>query len=202
MPYIPIYLHENDVQDLNLWLNNQESIAFLVSNGDRRWIAQKENNILEGKDMKDNRKPTKISYKLWHVPSGKLPLLKKMDDNSGEAQTIDNPWLGWEELYPGADSSVPYFGAGCTGIFNLTVKIGTDQLIEMSTLNWIGNRYKIIGDGALESTEKFWRKLRAMIKGFSTQIPRANRPGGKPEVFAFRQAFKEIENGIPCALNP
>ncbi len=72
----------------------------------------------------------------------------------------------------------------------------------MSNFGWIGNHYKIVGNGAEQTTKKFWNKLRRIAKKIGTQIPRSNDPEGKKEVFAFPTAYEEIKNGRPCSLNP
>lgn len=206
MAWLPMYLLDKDIDFLNNWLNQEEEIAFLVSNGHKKWIAQKEHNIKADIGTK------KIAeYNLWHVPSGQLPLLdankdsvklkfgKEDWDNDGK---VENPWLGWTEISTGANSRIPYFGAGHPGVIHLELNLPYDQEIRMSNFGWIGNHYRIIGNGANQSTEKFWGKLKRMAKKVATQIPRSNHPIGKKEVFAFPTAYEEIKNGRPCSLNP
>lgn len=72
----------------------------------------------------------------------------------------------------------------------------------MSSFEWIGNHYKLIGNAADPLTEKFWSRLRRMVKKIGKQIPRGNKEGGKNEIFALPQAYQEIKNGKPCAINP
>lgn len=217
MAWLPMYLLDKDVEFLNDWLNQEEEIAFLVSNGHQQWIAKKEHDILADIGTQtfgaghNFTVPNFVEYNLWHVPSGPLPLL---DANKGVARLrfdkedwnedgkIENPWLGWTEIRTGAKSSVPYFGAGHPGVFHLEIKLPHDDEIRMSNFGWIGNHYKIIGNGAEKVTEKFWNKLRRMAKKVATQIPRSNDPNAKKEVYAFPTAYKEIQSGRRCALNP
>jgi hypothetical protein len=203
MAWLPMYLLEKDVEFLNDWLNQEEEIAFLVSDGQKRWIAKEEHNILAdiGTQLFGDGHgfliPNFVEYELWHVPSGHLPLLDSNEDGK-----IDNPWLGWTELRTGVNSRIPYFGAGHPGVIHLEIKLPHDEEIRMSNFGWIGNHYKIIGNGAEPTTEKFWNKLRRMAKKVGTQIPRCNVSDGKKEVFAFPTAYTEIKNGRLCALNP
>jgi hypothetical protein len=218
MAWLPMYLLEKDVEFLNDWLNQEEEVAFLISNGRKKWIAKKEHIIIpdigtqsigQGNDFS---MPNFVEYSLWHILSGPLPLieannggvklkLKKEDWN--EDGKIDNPWLGWTEIRTGANSRVPYFGAGHPGIISLEINLPFDKgEIRMSTFGWIGNHYKIIGNGADPLTEKFWVKLKKMAKKIGTYIPRGNNSNGKKGVFAFPTAYVEIKNGRPCALNP
>lgn len=217
MAWLPMYLLGKDVEFLNDWLNQEDEIAFLVSNGHKKWIAKREHNVLADignqsvGDGNDFAFPNFAEYNLWHVPSGKLPLLdastgsvklkfNKVDwDEDGK---VGNPWLGWEEIRTGANSRIPYFGAGHPGIIHLEINLPHDEEIRMSSFSWIGNHYKMIGNGADQSTEEFWKKLRRMAKKVGTQIPRSNDPSGKKQIFAFLTAYKEIKNGRPCALNP
>ncbi|QDP84472.1 hypothetical protein FNJ88_02465 [Chryseobacterium sp. SNU WT5] len=192
-----MYLTKKDVQILNDLLNQEEQIAFLVSNGNRKWIAKNEHNILEEIE-RQNSDFGFVEYKLWHIPSGPLPLF----DHINSGKKIVNPFEGWTEITSGADLDVPYFGAGHPGVISLEIKINNVGEIPMSSFGWIGNHYKIIGNGSEKVTEKFWSKLRRTIKNLSKQIPRCNQSSCKNEVFTFANALKEIENGCECALNP
>lgn len=217
MAWLPMYLLNKDIDFLNDWLNQEEEIAFLVSNGHRKWIAQKEHKIKADigtqifGDGHDFAIPNYAEYNLWHIPSGKLPLLDSNRDGVklklgkqdwDENGKIENPWLGWTEIRTGANSRIPYFGAGHPGVIHLEINLPHDQEIRMSNFGWIGNHYKIIGNGANELTVKFWSKLKRMAKKVAIQIPRSNDPLGKKEVFAFPTAYEEIKNGRPCSLNP
>ncbi|RFM27501.1 hypothetical protein [Deminuibacter soli] len=217
MAWIPMYLLDKDIDFLNDWLNQEEEIAFLVSNGHKKWIAKKEHTIkndIGNQNFGDGYNfviPNYAEYNLWHIPSGQLPLpeanngsvtLKFHKEDSNEDGKVDNPWLGWTEIRTGANSRIPYFGAGYPGVIHLEINLPHDQEIRMSNFGWIGNHYKLIGNGAEQTTEKFWNKLRRMAKKIGTQIPRSNTLEGKKEVFAFPTAYEEIKNGRPCSLNP
>ena len=228
MAWIPMYLLQADVEFLNDWLNQEDEIAFIVSNGHKKWIAKKEHHILPdigtqcwefdeaefevwGSDKPDLSIPNFVEYQLWHVPSGPLPLLEPVDggvklkfkkDDWEEEGKVGNPWLGWTEHRTGANPRMPYFGAGHPGVFHLEVKLPQEGEIPISNFGWIGNHYRIIGNGAEPATEKFWNKLRRMAKKVGTQIPRGNGTAWKKEVFAFPNAYKDIQNGRPCAVNP
>jgi hypothetical protein len=74
--------------------------------------------------------------------------------------------------------------------------------IGMSGLQWIGNHYKVIGNAAKPETEKFWKRLRRFIASNSTRIPRAGPVDGPwPEIYAFKSALAEIQNGRARAAN-
>lgn len=194
MAWTPLYLQKQDIKTLNDWLNQEGEIAFLVSNGNKSWIAKKQYEILPDLDNPDFGF---LQYNLWHIPSGSLPLLQ----NNGEPKEIIDPFEGWIESRTGANSKVPYFGAGHPGIISLDIRISNSHEIPISNFGWIGNHYKIIGNGAQDSTVKFWNKLKRSIKKLSKQIPRGNYESGKNEIYAFQYALMEIEKGRECAFN-
>jgi hypothetical protein len=174
-----MYLLDKDVDLLNNWLNIEEEIAFLLPNGYQKWISKREHNIAKdiGKQKFGNgydfEIPNYAEYNLWHIPSGPLPLIdanKRVLKSKFELEAFDengiveSPWLGWTEIRPGANSRIPYFGAGHPGVIHLEIKLPDDDEIRLSSFGWIGNHYKIIGNGAKETTEIFWNKLRRMAK--------------------------------------
>lgn len=192
-----MYLTQQDVELLNNWLNQEVELAFLVSNGNRKWIAKKEHDI--SADLATQKSGLSyVEYNLWHVPSGPLPLL---DLASAASAQIADPWAGWTEVRAGANSAIPYFGAGHHGVIHIEIKITDEGEIPISNLGWIGNHYKILGSGADKTTEKIWNKLKRMAKKEATQIPRCNDSKGKKEIYAFPTAYQEIEDGRICSLN-
>jgi hypothetical protein len=217
MAWIPMYMLKDDVAFLSDWLSQEEEIAFLISEGQKKWIAKKHHDIpgdigtqkfSPGSDISI---PDFVEYNLWHIPSGPLPLLESnsgsvklkfaKEDRKDDGKILD-PWAGWTEIRTGANSRIPYFGAGHPGIIHLEIKLSNSGEIPMSCFEWIGNHYNIIGNGADPTTERFWKKLRRMIKKVATQIPRSNSAGAKNEIYAFPLAHKEIQDGRKCSLNP
>lgn len=208
MAWTPMYLEKEDVEILNTWLNENEEIAFLVSNGSGKWIAKKQLDIFAESELQmaevrliaedlEIQTPYSFQYNLWHIPSGKLPLI-----DTSINRFIDDPWSGWTEIRAGANRGVPYFGAGHVGIISLNIHLAYNNgAIPISHFGWIGNHYKVIGNGAEKSTELFWNKLKRMVKKVAVQIPRCNRLETKKEVFAFPSAYSEISNGRPCSSN-
>src|SRR5476649_1356576 len=98
MPWLPIYAVHEDMSWLFATLSAEPELAFLASDGCKRWIAVKE---------KEFSGDCRIG--LWHVPSGPLPLLRERGSANG---SIADPWKGWVEERTGAESAAPYFGAG------------------------------------------------------------------------------------------
>ena len=215
MPAIPMYLLDKDVEFLNDWINQEEELAFLVSNGEKRWIANREHDMLT--EMKTEplpglnlMMPDYRKFALWHIPAGPLPLIeahtgfvemKFSSEDWDKDPKIDNPWLGWTEQRTGADPSIPYFGPGCKAAIYLVVNLPRDEEIRNSGISWTGNHYKIIGNAASQSTLDFWSKLRRMVRKVATHIPRGNTPGGTKEIYAFPSAYGEIRNGRPCSIS-
>jgi hypothetical protein len=221
MPWLPMYADENDLEALLAWLNDEQEIAFIVSNGHKKWIARKS---LE--KMEQGR------YCLWHTPSGLLPLLaansviqKKLEQRGyflwpkssrplprlvtsilGFRRVVRDPWKGWTERLTGADPLVPYFGPGHPGVIWLNVRVeGRDPpgSLGMSSFEWIGNHYKCIGHAAPESTSKWWRRLKRRVEKIGAKVPRQGAldvPFG--EISALPSAHRSILDGQKGELNP
>ncbi len=195
MAWLPIYAAERDLPVLLSFLNASEEIAFVVSGGPGRWIAVK--NLLS---LTDGR------YCLWHVPSGVLPLIRGVGQPTG---VIADPFQGWSEVRGGADSTQPYFGAGHSGVIWLNVhsagkhwSSGKPQ-VGLSSFEWVGNHYKVIGSSAKPETESFWKNLRRWVQKHAVKVPRGGPQSPTlPEIWAFpgAQALFEIgmEGGNNC----
>jgi hypothetical protein len=86
------------------------------------------------------------------------------------------------------------------------VQVGDRQAvgnIGLSSIGWIGNRYKVIGRAAKPETERFWKRLRKFVACHATQIPRTGSlDGPDSEIYAFPTALAEIRNGRGQAEKP
>lgn len=177
MPSIAMYVLEEDVELLLATLADE--MAFIVSDGDKRWKAtSKPPTVLEP------------NMALWHVPSGPLPLLRSnREESPGE---IADPWAGWEEERTGANPRTPYFGPGHPGVFRLGLRLDgrrPEEPCGLSSIEWIGNHYAGLGNAAQPETEKRWRKLRRDIAGVARKLP-ANfpRPPTPQPIWVFPKA--------------
>jgi hypothetical protein len=191
LPLIPLYLDKADLHKLSVWLNSEENIAVIQSIGEGRWKAFSEINLeATGK------------YCLFHTGAGPLPML--IDDDGVTARTlITDPFRGWNEARSGADTTVPYFGAGHPAIFWLNVRIDPGATIQMSSFGWIGNHYSSLGSPAPKDAQNWWNRLRRWIKKEAVQISRRGPLfEGTREVYAFGGAFYKISNGRERAANP
>lgn len=193
MPWLPIYATEKDIAWVIDQLCADPEIAFIISDPSshqkRRWKA-----VPELYDQNIQR------YCLWHISSGKLPLL---DNRSESRQFIKNPWEGWDEQKAGADTSTPYFGAGHPGIiwFNNRSDQRGEKNIGMSSFEWIGNHYKSLGDSASQETEKWWKSLRSKINKKSRKIGREDAMS--VEIFCLPDALEKITvEGYTRNANP
>jgi hypothetical protein len=186
MAWLPFYAAESDYLLLRDFLSDEPDVAFVISDGSRRWRAVATVAALE---------PGR--YCLWHIPSGPLPLIK-----GGKAQPdlIINPFAGWHEKRPGADPSSPYFGPGHPGVFWLNVRpdeFGPHsgvRAIGLSSFEWIGNHYKALGSVPIADTERWWKRLGSWIRRRSTQVPRGGVwQKAPPEIWAFPAAYSLME---------
>ena len=186
MPWLPLYMDDQDTADLLSWLNDETHIAFIIPDGAKRWKAVSTVATLSPRNC------------LWHTDSGSLPLLTETSD-----LVVDDPWSGWTEQRTGANPTTPYFGAGHPGIYWLNHRRDDSSTIALSSFEWIGNHYRIIGNPAPPSTEKWWARLRRRIKKTAVRVPRTGPVGGaNPEIWALPNALAAIQSGAERSPNP
>ena len=191
MPWLPIYADRNDIERVVAILNADNDCAFIVRDGRKRWKA-----VLRLETAADGR------YCIWVRSGGALPLLRSDGTEDG---LIENPWEGWSPQRTGADPSVPYFGPGHTGVVFLNVRTQGrgGGAIGLSSFEWVGNYYRILGRAAPPEVEKWWQRLRRSIKKIGKRIPRDGPIGGPdPEIWALPSALASIANGAPRDVNP
>ncbi len=193
MPSLPMYLEKNDLPLVQGWLNEDLEIAYLVSDGPKRWRASK-----------TVEKLTDGVYTLWHIPTGPLILLPPKDEKFNGV--ISDPWKGWNELRTGADPTKPYFGPGYVGVLDLDIRTNSKvepEKIGISSFGWIGNYFSVLGNKADPATKLWWEKLKKWAKKNATKIPRIGPVDGpKAEIWAFPHALKAIQTGKPRRDNP
>ena len=190
MPWLPLYISTDDLTLISNWLSADEDISLITPLGAGEWQA-----VLRFEIRESGR------YCLYHKGCGPLPLLSK---NENDADSIVlNPFDGWKELRSGANPKLPYFGPGVPSLFFFNVRLEENNTIGLSSFEWIGDHYSIIGNSAPQLSKKWWGKLKRWTKKHAARVPR----GGfgeqrKPEIWTFEAAQKEIELGKACARNP
>src|SRR5262245_28192381 len=147
MPWLPIFVDENDAESIVRWLNDAPDIAFLIGDGPKRWKAVTAvDRLMDGQ------------WGLWQHTGEPLTLLHV----SGPDEVISNPWEGWLEQRAGSNSTIPYFGPGHASTFWLdvwtrhrpycpsertTLQVldsrwtGQKDCLSLSGFQWIGARY-------------------------------------------------------------
>lgn len=157
MPHIAVYYEDSEIELLLNRLNEDEEVAWIVSNGPRRWKAQKSIDWLQAKQ-----------YAIWHIPSGALPL--DWEKSSLFVNTfVEDPREGWTEKRRGSDSSIPYFGAGHPGVFwidhTLTrLSLQLPDSVKQVNLSWIGSHYSIVHP----FTQKWWQRMQRWVRKTAT----------------------------------
>ena len=188
---MPLYLTEEDVPHLLSILGGE--VAFVIAYGPRRCKAIRNPGTTLG-----------VRICIWHLASGPLPLLRA-EHTSPDGEVYD-PWSGWTEERTGIDPSTPYFGPGHPGIFWLNLRLSgrkPGSVCGLSSLEWIGNHYAILGHHAPNVTRKWWNKLRQRVARISEKVPRGGLAMlGMPEVWAFPNAFQRLRIGAPADDNP
>lgn len=191
MPAHSLYLVEADIPALLDLLG--EDAAAIVGDGPGRWRATHELSALEN-----------LGGAIWHVPSGALPLLaERADDPDGK---VADPWNGWIEKRAGAEPNRPYFGAGHPGIVWLDLNIAPrdpKNALGLSALQWIGNRYAVIGRPAPPLTALWWSGLGRKLRSVAIKVPRGGLAATrKPDVWAFPHAAQLLNAGASADENP
>lgn len=191
MPWLPIYADNNDMENLIKMLNQDTEIAFIIydekGKSRSRWKA-----VPEIKEFNKDR------ICIWHIPSGNLPLCT---EDIHKNEEIKDPWSGWEEKRTGNLESVPFFGTGSVSVIWLNNRTNKkENTIGLSSFEWIGNHYSMIGNKAHKSTELWWKNLRKKIGKISLKIGRDETM--KPEIYCFAGAKEKIENGMQRETNP
>jgi hypothetical protein len=214
VPWLPMYLFEDDVDLVVTHLDDDTDLAWLVRldqeddlglDDDKsedaevifaRWIAREHHPPLTGPE-----------YMLWHVPNGPLPLpnpdkLNKVD------RWVANPWAGWQERVSNHGSRTPWFGPDYTGTFELELARApyTDPRVDigMSHFGWTGHKFaNAAGLSAPRITKNRWAALRRFAAKNATRIPRSGPIDGPiPEIHAFPAALEAIKNGAVRDSNP
>ena len=141
---------------------------------------------------------------LWHVPSGPLPLLGATEQEP--TAWITDPWSGWQEKFPGADTRTPFFGAGHPGVIWLNLSLTGREpgsVCGMSSFEWIGDRYRSLRQGAKPETDRWWKALRRSVQRITRKVPRQSiKSSQSQEIFAFPDALKALESGGVADQNP
>lgn len=181
MPWLPMYLLGSDVGILLDHLDEDDELAWIVG-GLGEWRASARRLGAVGPRTA-----------LWHVPSGPLPL--PSEEMMGPHGWIEDPWQGWSERRI-TDPDVPWFGPSSPMYYWLNLRTTEHGPIPISSFEWIGNRYRLIGRAADPATARHWRAVGRWVAKVGVKIPRSGPlEGPRPEIFAFPAAMKAIEAG-------
>jgi hypothetical protein len=198
MPWLPLYIDRADAEVVLQRLNQDEELAFLVSDGPKKWKAVRTLGELPDRD-----------YSLWHTPGAPLPML--VPGQFEPDGFVEDPWTGWTERVTGLDPTIPFFGAGHPSHIIFSVCTRTDgtrhqmtgDVIGLSGFQWIGERYASTGGPAAGPTKPWWNRLRHWVSKSARKIPRSGPVDGpRGEIWAFPSALQSIAEGKQRAPNP
>jgi hypothetical protein len=209
MPWLTMYLIDRDVKTLCAMLHDDPDIALIRGDGPGRWKAQRDIPALADGE-----------HGLWHIPSGPIALESRIPKSP--PKLVKDPFRGWKEIVKPSNPKVPWISTAPLGVIWLRVRRkagrGTstyspytdpswsapaNEVIGMSTFNWIGSYYSIIGQKPAKSTQLWWQSLRRRVAKIAQQIPSTGRLTGKDkEVWAFPAALEQIKRGARRADQP
>ena len=203
MPWLTMYLVDPDVNTLCAMLCDDPDVALIRADGPGRWKAQCEIPTLPDGE-----------HGLWHIPSGPIELHSTVP--KAPPKVVKDPFRGWKEIVTPRQPGVPWISTGALGVIWLRVrrKAGpatstfspytdpswrapANEVIGMSTFNWIGSYYSIIGERPAKSTQLWWQSLRRRIAKVAEQIPSTGRRSDtRKSVWAFPAALEQIKRGV------
>ncbi len=206
MPWLQMYLVEEDVRLLCQLLDEDPDIALICAAGPGRWKAQR--NVPTLRDG---------LHLFWHIPSGPIEL--EPTKVKGKNKLVKNPFAGWKEIAKRSNPRAPWIGPGPLGIINLRIRrragrrgqfygvtnarprwvAPAHEVIGLTQCSWIGDYY----EKAPKTTHKWWESLRRRVAKVAQRIPTTGRWTGYPkEVWAFPAALALIQQGVKRADNP
>lgn len=158
-------------------LSEKGDLALLQSDGDQ-WKA-----VLDYKLDTDGR------HTIWHVSNGPLPFAP-IGGTGGAIGEIENPFAGWTGQRVTAGQ--PVF-PNSTGIFHLNLRVHAhkpESSFGMSSIEWIGDYFAVLGRTAPDVTKKRWTALRRQFAKLGPRVPRGwLERERRPEVFALPNAY-------------
>src|SRR6266487_1765764 len=109
MPWLLMYLLDDDVTELCSMLSADPEIALIRPDGSKRWKAYRDIPALPDGE-----------HALWHIPSGPITLEPRTP--KGKVKQIRNPFAGWTEIVKPFVQGVPWFGPAPLGIVWLRIR--------------------------------------------------------------------------------
>jgi len=197
MAEIILYLTKSDAESIVNWINNEDSIAWIVK-------ESRDGNVYRWKAVNSIEVISEGENCLWKIGAGSLRI------PSGSHETEDtavlDPFKGWEQTLDTDSAQTPWFGAAAPETYSFTFKEHGKEAegsIGRSGFNWIGNYFGVIGNPAPEECKKWWERLKRFIKKNAIGIPWPGDLGsGKKGAYAFPEAYKLLKMGCPKDVNP
>ena len=192
MGVIYLYIDEDDAKDVLKLLNEDLDLAFLIKGKELEWKAVQTIQTL-------------YSCRIWHIPSG--PLSVPYGKNEPDV-LIENPFDSWhqkpmETIRPlPKDYPYPRIKPN-TNFFDLSIYLPKDDIVGLSTIQWVGDYNSVLGIKADESTKKHWLKLKRLFKKMmQKEIPRVTNSKSKLKAYCFPGAYQHIMDGGLRSSNP
>jgi hypothetical protein len=195
VPSIELYLDMPDLSLLQEFLNNEGDLAFIIPSSDGTF------EMKDSVTLEPNHK-----YTLWHVPSGDVPV----DCCDVQGRIVVDPIRGVRpgaidlrlEVSPGKYQQLVRRSQGD----GYELKLFDDPTaIGRSHFGWLGNKFKLVGKGALPSTVRWWQRLRRWVSKHGHRVTWTGElegPKSELRVWAFPFAYAALKLGRPRSVNP
>lgn len=190
-----MYLDTADLPLLESFLNSDKEIAIIVRSGRSGY------QIVKPVTLEPN-----AQYTLWHLPSGAIP----QDCLDAEGNIVADPWA------KGHLGAIHIRLEVCPGKYQTFVPRSSGPGFELATfddpaaigrsdIQWVGNKYSIIGQPADPSTDRWWKHFRRWVARKSTKVASdgaLDNPECSFHVWAFPAAYSAFSAGRPRSVNP
>jgi hypothetical protein len=192
MPSVDLYLNPVDGPLLLDWLNSGDEVAFVLANeGTAPRLTKNLPSLPPG------------DYFLFHKSYPSIPTYRprSKDDQSATEELYSLMKVQPPAPQSGVDLGHPAIFRIC---IRYTLRLANQNLIGLSHIAWIGNRYASEGLAASPESKRWWRRFNAWIARNARKISRSGPLDDIPKnsgVWAFPSALKSISTGTPRADN-
>jgi len=194
---ITFYATRTDADRIRRWINAEDAVAWIVLDAREgttyRWKAVDVIDTIEPQD-----------YALWHKSSTRINIPARSLDVRDTI--VLDPYQGWLQELEEEDETTPWFGDSLPGPYQLHFREeGREKpgSLARSGFFWLGDHFRMIGQGASPDARRWWNRLRRWVRKESTAIPWPfTQPASRSRAYAFPDAYTLIQSGRHPDVNP